>query len=42
MVPVMTIVDKYLAKEILKNLVVVLAVVVGLYIIVEFFKHKLL
>ena len=33
----MTIVDKYLAKEILKNLVVVLAVVVGLYIIVEFF-----
>jgi lipopolysaccharide export system permease protein len=33
----MTIVDKYLAREILKSLVVVLAVVVGLYIIVEFF-----
>lgn len=33
----MTLVDKYLAREILKNLVVVLAVVVGLYIIVEFF-----
>ena len=33
----MTIVDKYLAREILKSLAVVLAVVVGLYIIVEFF-----
>ena len=33
----MTIVDKYLAKEILKSLVVVLAVVLGLYVIVEFF-----
>ncbi len=33
----MTIVDKYLAREILKSLMVVLAVVVGLYIIVEFF-----
>jgi len=33
----MTIIDKYLAREILKSLVVVLAVVVGLYIIVEFF-----
>ncbi len=33
----MTIVDKYLAREILKNLVIVLTVVVGLYVIVEFF-----
>ncbi len=33
----MTIVDKYLAREILKSLVVVLAVVVCLYVIVEFF-----
>ena len=33
----MTIIDKYLAREILKSLVFVLAVVVGLYIIVEFF-----
>jgi lipopolysaccharide export system permease protein len=33
----MTILDKYLAKEILKCLVIVLAVVLGLYIIVEFF-----
>ena len=33
----MTILDKYLAKEILKCLVIVLAVVVGLYVIVEFF-----
>jgi len=33
----MTIFDKYLAREILKCLVVVLAVVVGLYVIVEFF-----
>jgi lipopolysaccharide export system permease protein len=37
MVPVMTIVDKYLAREILKSLVIVLAVVVGLYVIIEFF-----
>jgi lipopolysaccharide export system permease protein len=37
MVSMMTIVDKYLAREILKGLVVVLAVVVGLYVIVEFF-----
>ena len=33
----MTIVDKYLAREILKSLLIVLTVVVGLYIIVEFF-----
>jgi lipopolysaccharide export system permease protein len=33
----MTIVDKYLAREILKCLVIVLTVVVGLYVIVEFF-----
>lgn len=33
----MTIVDKYLAREILKSLVVVMAVVLGLYVIVEFF-----
>jgi lipopolysaccharide export system permease protein len=33
----MTILDKYLAKEILKCLVIVLAVVLGLYVIVEFF-----
>ena len=33
----MTIVDKYLAREILKSLIIVLAVVVGLYVIVEFF-----
>ncbi len=33
----MTILDKYLAREILKSLMVVLAVVVGLYVIVEFF-----
>ncbi len=33
----MTIVDKYLAREILKSLVIVLTVVVGLYVIVEFF-----
>jgi len=33
----MAIVDKYLAREILKCLIVVLAVVVGLYVIVEFF-----
>jgi len=33
----MTIVDKYLAREIFKCLIVVLAVVVGLYVIVEFF-----
>jgi lipopolysaccharide export system permease protein len=33
----MTILDKYLAREILKCLVIVLAVVLGLYIIVEFF-----
>ena len=33
----MTILDRYLAKEILKCLVIVLAVVLGLYVIVEFF-----
>ncbi len=33
----MTILDKYLTKEILKCLVMVLAVVLGLYVIVEFF-----
>ena len=33
----MTILDKYLAKEILKCFVIVLAVVLGLYVIVEFF-----
>ena len=33
----MTILDKYLAKEILKCLVIVLAVVLALYVIVEFF-----
>lgn len=33
----MTILDKYLAREILKSLMVVLAVVIGLYVIVEFF-----
>jgi len=33
----MTIIDKYLAREILKCLLIVLAVVLGLYIIVEFF-----
>ena len=33
----MTILDKYLTKEILKCLVIVLAVVLGLYVIVEFF-----
>jgi lipopolysaccharide export system permease protein len=33
----MTIVDKYLAREILKCLAIVLTVVVGLYVIVEFF-----
>ncbi|MBW2471440.1 MAG: LptF/LptG family permease, partial [Deltaproteobacteria bacterium] len=33
----MTILDRYLAKEILKCLVIVLAVVLGLFIIVEFF-----
>lgn len=33
----MTILDRYLAKEILKCFLMVLAVVVGLYIIVEFF-----
>ena len=33
----MTILDKYLAKEILKCLVIVLAVVLGLFVIVEFF-----
>jgi len=33
----MTIVDKYLAREILKCLVVVLAVVVSLFVIAEFF-----
>ena len=33
----MTILDKYLAKEIFKCLVIVLAVVMGLYVIVEFF-----
>ncbi|MGD2186866.1 MAG: LPS export ABC transporter permease LptG [Desulfobacterales bacterium] len=33
----MTIVDKYLAREVLKCLVFVLAVVLGLYLIVEFF-----
>ena len=37
MVSNMTILDKYLAKEILKCLVIVLAVVLGLYVIVEFF-----
>jgi lipopolysaccharide export system permease protein len=35
----MTILDKYLAKEILKCLVIVLAVVLGLYVIVEFFNR---
>ncbi len=33
----MTILDRYLVKEILKYFVIVLAVVVGLYLIVEFF-----
>ena len=33
----LTILDKYLAKEILKCFVIVLAVVLGLYVIVEFF-----
>ena len=33
----MTIIDRYLLKEILKCFVIVLAVVLGLYIIVEFF-----
>jgi lipopolysaccharide export system permease protein len=33
----MTIVDKYLSKEILKYFLVVLAVVLGIYVIVEFF-----
>ncbi len=33
----MTILDKYLAREIIKCLLVVLALVVGLYVIVEFF-----
>ena len=33
----MTILDRYLAKEILKCLVIVLAVVLGLFVIVEFF-----
>jgi lipopolysaccharide export system permease protein len=33
----MTIVDKYLAREIFKCLAIVLAIVVGLYVIVEFF-----
>ena len=33
----MTILDKYIAKEILKCLMIVLAVVLGLYVIVEFF-----
>ena len=33
----MTIVDKYLTQEIIKCLALVLAVVVGLYVIVEFF-----
>jgi lipopolysaccharide export system permease protein len=33
----MTILDKYLAKEILKCFAIVLAVVLGLYVIVEFF-----
>jgi lipopolysaccharide export system permease protein len=33
----MTILEKYLAKEILKCLAIVLAVVLGLYVIVEFF-----
>lgn len=33
----MTIVDKYLTRETLKSLAIVLAIVVGLYIIVEFF-----
>ena len=33
----MTILDKYLAKEILKCLMIVLAVVMGLFVIVEFF-----
>ena len=37
MVSNMTILDKYLAKEILKCLVIVLAVVLSLYVIVEFF-----
>jgi lipopolysaccharide export system permease protein len=37
MVSNMTILDKYLLKEILKCLVIVMAVVLGLYVIVEFF-----
>lgn len=35
----MTILDKYLAREILKCFVIVLAVVLGLYVIVEFFNR---